>query len=191
MIFVIAGKRGTGKTQLLLATSYYASKQCRVIAFDPMNQFPRENVYPLQSLYSLPELPRLMVIRDSDPELVAQTALNIKNCVLALDELDLVCSKHQWKSPSVREIVLRGRHHNVGLIGNTQRFVNVHNDLLSLAETIAIFRTDHPLDLKRIGEWLGPDYEAAMGDINRNYLASGQESHEFIAWPHGQRSKLL
>lgn len=174
MLAGIFGRRGSGKTELARQLSFAIARNGLVLVYDPVCQWPSRNRRTVRNLESADQWPPLVSFCDDNVDAVCNLALEVGNCTLIVDELDLLCSPHSWKSEAAQHVVRRGRHHRVGFIGTGQRFSNCHNDIIALAEKIVCFDTQHPGDVDRIEKTLGPEYSEAMETLGR---------YEFVCWP--------
>jgi hypothetical protein len=71
--------------------------------------------------------------------------------VFVCDELDKIARNAGASLPegtSIYEIVHRGRHHGVGLLGGARRCTNIHRDVTSNADAIFFFRMRQKRDRK-------------------------------------------
>lgn len=178
MLYGIFGRRGCGKTRLMIECVYHLAKRGRMIlAYDPVHQFPDQFRIPFADIEGRSRLQPIVAVSDCEPDEILNLAIETGDITVACDEFDLVCSANTWHSEAARTIVRRGRHYRVGLIATGQRFVNVHGDFLALANRISIFQTQLPADLQRVEKHMGSEYSTTVARL---------EPYSFVTWGSGE-----
>jgi len=174
MLWGIAGRRGCGKTHLMIQCAYWLAQRGRLIlAYDPVHQFPEQFRRPFSDVAEADALYPIVAVSDCEPDDLMGLALSVGDCVVAVDEFDLLCSANTWKSEHARTIVRRGRHFRVGLIATFQRFVNVHGDFIALSNRISVFQTTKKSDVDRVAEELNEECAEAVKRL---------APYEFVTW---------
>jgi hypothetical protein len=89
---------------------------------------------------------------------VCELALQIKDCVVDIDELDRLCRGKKWASKAAERIVHEGRHYRVSLLGSARRTAKLHEDILSQADYMFLFHHSHnsPWDIQTLRYRVGP-----------------------------------
>ena len=123
-------------------------------------------------------VPRLIVIRQDTADRVAQLAVRLKDITVVFDELDQLCAGKRWQSVAAREIVHYGRHLRIGVLGSFRRTQNVHEDLLSSADAVFLFR--HSDGSVR-------DVDAVKDRFGERYaeIVTRLEDKQFVVWRDG------
>lgn len=80
----------------------------------------------------------------------------VSDVFLILDELDLLYPPTGPRAPWVNEAFARGRHHNVRIIGCSQRPARVHPDVRTQATLVYLGHLSSPDDVKTCVKWWGP-----------------------------------
>jgi len=118
--------------------------------------------------YSIPELKRFwlkcyqgpfrLIYRPLDAEAefpeLCRLVIACKNLTLVVEELDIYCRQGRT-CPEFFEIIRRGRHHNIELIGVSQRPHGFGRDLTSQAKEFYIFNTREPKDVAYLKDYFG------------------------------------
>lgn len=128
---------------------------------DPAGQVTGGKVYhSVAEFLADPELGYLSIFRNVEVEAVAQLALRMGDVTLVLDEMDRACTDKDWTAPSVKTIVMEGRHYRVCLWGSFRRTRNVPEDLVSQTDYAFLFRTTSaaPGDIITIRQRFGPAF---------------------------------
>lgn len=182
MLSVIFGGRGQGKTELEKQISYYLARRGHlVLCSDPVGNWPIEYQTTLAQFRARHTTPALNAFRLDDVEDVVAEALYLRWCTMIVDESDFLCNSAAWKCDEGRDIALRGRHRKINLILATQRPRNMHGDAKALADKAFVFALRHPLDLRAVGDWLGPEYYETVRRL---------PPHHFAVWPDGVVCRL-
>jgi hypothetical protein len=183
-IILIFGTRGGGKS--FLAKSLIAKEQ-RFVIFDTMGEYsqgvifgPEEYDEFLQFWQRTYRRPFRLVYRPIDPdveiETMAELVYALGNVTFLVEEIDCFCSPHQI-AYSFKQIIQRGRHKNITLIGVTQRPFGVHRLLTSQAKEIYIFNMKEPRDREYLCELLGQNISEKLDQL---------KPYEFLHWQDGQ-----
>lgn len=193
MVVAVIGKKGSGKTALLRKLTYrvHASRPTPLIFWhDPNEQIRDAGARVFQSVAAARSyierhqaVPSLSLFRGRgvDVDELAQLALDVRDVVLVIDELDRACTAKKWKSPHVERIVHEGRHERVSLFGSFRRTANVHEDIVSQADYVFIFRhsLSNPWDLDNIKRRFGVRVADEVRRLPR---------HRFVIWEDGFES---
>ena len=81
--------------------------------------------------------------------------LQICNYTLIIDEVDRFAHARGYISPSLREIINRGRVQGIGIICNSRRPALTHKDLRGNADYVICFNLHLQDDLKYMAKWMG------------------------------------
>lgn len=79
-------------------------------------------------------------------ETILRACLETGSMTLAIDEIDIVCNPNGI-TPTMRELLKRGRHDNVNLIWTTRRPQEVNKLLLSQSDDFYVYQMHHPDDV--------------------------------------------
>jgi len=180
-IALIFGKRGSGK-------SYLANKlietESRLIVFDTIGEYTNGVVFENQTdFYKFwrrsYRRPFRLIYRPLNPELeieeLCKAVFLCGNCCLLVEEIDCYCTAYQI-SDSFANIIQRGRHKNIRLIGVTQRPFGIHRLLTSQAKEIFIFSTNEPRDREYLRTLLGQDVDGQLDALKQ---------YQFVKWTDG------
>lgn len=152
-LVVVAGVRGSGKSWFLRRLAHETEPDQLVYVHDAIGDW--------RAWSQIEPLPPNVILRGlEEPDELAEQALNHAPCTIIYDELALALPSKGSPSESfyAREIVFRGRHYGVTLIGATQRPKLVSADLRALVSTTVLFRIKSDLDLKWLAEFVDPEY---------------------------------
>lgn len=146
---LIAGRKRSGKSTLLRTLVNYTldvHPDRRFVVWDRTVEWVKRD--------------RVIVLpaNECSGEEAAQYALDLSDCTLVLDEVDLVAPAPAGlrSGSALHAIVHYGRHENVGLLCAARRSANVHIDVRALADVIYFFHHSEPNDLDWISR-LGGD----------------------------------
>ena len=187
IIELIFGKRGSGK-------SYFAKKKIeqhsRYLVYDTIGEY-RDGVV----VESLAELSRLwekvyreefrIIYQPLDPEQEFDTVCElIWQCgqvTFLVEEVDRY-ARPLAMSVALKEIVQRGRHRDITLIGVTQRPHGVDRLLTSQAKAMYIFNTTEPRDIKYFQDVVGESVVAKLSEL---------KEYEFVEWRDGTNELII
>lgn len=167
---VFAGRRGQGKTYAI--TRYMESREPRLLAFDPFDDFGRiQAADPVDSVdEALADLSYYTACRrrvrppvGEDSRQYAEDAFAamidgdhpLRDCLLVLDEMTL------WTRPTassaLEKLVLQGRRFGIRMAIACQRISLLPGICLSEATELVVFRTTRPRDLDVLADWGGKE----------------------------------
>jgi DNA helicase HerA-like ATPase len=141
-IGIVIGVPGSGKSHFLRDLVRYAGgSQCRILVHDPMHDWltwaEREGPYP----------EGVTCHADLEAEEFASMAIRQAPCTVIFDELALALPCMGKPSPTTEDIVTRGRHLGVGIIGATQRPVLIGGTIRALHTWVVCFQVTSANDL--------------------------------------------
>lgn len=154
VIFII-GKRGSGKTNLGRQLIRRTGSR-RILCYDS-NGHDYQGGVICQGIETLKNYwrqvnngPFYIVFRSNQPradfETVCKLVMAAGDMIFLVDEVDMYFNESEPPEPFA-DIIRRGRHHDIDLIGITQRPRRM-GELRSMAEIIYIFDTHEPSDLQ-------------------------------------------
>jgi len=166
-INVICGQRGKGKTTLAI---HICKRIRRKRILDILGEYSKHR-----------ELKRFCYIPRSkdDIERFLNRVWRDGNVLLIIDEADLIFPNKIKLRDIFYKIIHLGRHRNIGLLAITRRIANLHKDIVSLADTIFIFRLIVKSDLDYLRYFIGDDI----------FLAQDLEDYHFLVWHEGKIEK--
>lgn len=183
-IILIFGKRGSGKSWL---AKKLIENEPRFIVFDTMSEYENgvifdaenfaeflefwQNVY--RSRYSLLYRPMMPAVEIKD---ISELVYMVGNCCFLVEEIDCYCTAYQI-SETFAQIIQRGRHKNIKLIGITQRPYGIHRLLTSQAKEIFVFNTNEPRDREYLRTLLGQEIEPKLDALKQ---------YEYVHWQDGK-----
>ena len=180
-ISLVFGKRGAGKSYL---AADLLSGFDRVLIFDTLGEYKQGVVFD-----KVGDLARFwktvyrgkfrLIYRPTRPaeefEAVAALVWNCGDLCFLVEEID--CFGSVQKIPEhFANIIQRGRHNNITLIGVTQRPFGIHRLLTSQAKEICIFNTNEPRDREYLRLLLGQEVEEKLDQL---------KEFEFVRWKDG------
>ncbi len=178
LIRLIFGKRGCGKTKL--AQSLIAP-QPRVIVYDTLGEYTDGVLIDQQETLGLFWLKVYrhqfrIVYQPLDPEgefdWCCRLVWECGHVTFLVEELDRY-AKPLGMSLALKEIVQRGRHREIELIGVTQRAANIDRLITSQAKEMFIFNTTEPRDIDYFKDTIGSDVTELLADL---------KEFEFVRW---------
>lgn len=184
-ISLIFGKRGSGK-------SYLARKliaDCkRLVIYDTMREYDQGLIF--EDFGELARFWRQVYRRDfrliyrpqdheGDFRQIANFCWLCGRLTFLVEEIDIFSNPHTI-DPAFRNIINRGRHQEINLIGIVQRPFGIHRSLTSQAKEVYAFNTNEPRDREYIKNLLGSEMDRAL---------DGLEKYEYALW-HDGRDKI-
>ena len=180
-ITLIFGKRGSGK-------SYLAARlmECigRILVYDTLGEYRNGFIF-----HDLGELARFwkrnsrgpfhLIYQPTDPEAEFEQIANLAwlcgDLTFLVEEIDIFSGPHKIGA-AFQNVIQRGRHKNISLIGISQRPFGIHRLLTSQAKEIYIFSTHEPRDREYLRNLLGSEIETKL---------DGLEKFHYIKWVDG------
>ena len=181
-IAIIFGKRGSGKSYL---AAHLLSPHDRYVIYDTLHEY-RDGVV-CEDMPQLCEIWRncyrrkfKLIYRPINPEAEFDAVANLVwicgDVAFLVEEVDTF--SNQFKiSDEFANVIQRGRHRNITLIGVSQRPYGIHRLLTSQAKEICVFNTNEPRDREYLRGLLGQEIEARLDQLKQ---------YEFIRWEDGK-----
>lgn len=183
-IQLIIGKRGSGKSVL---AKHLIEQESRLVIFDIMSEYEQGVTFDDDDVPCLVAFWRQVykgsfriVYRPIDPKAeidwLAEAVYVLGNVTFVVEEIDSVCTSYDmpW---TMRQIIQRGRHKNIQLIGVTPAPYGIHRDLTRQAKEIYIFNTHEVRDVQYLTGLLGDGIEQRLASLGQ---------YEFVQWSDGQ-----
>lgn len=142
-IFVVAGRRGYGKTTL---AKNLISKLQRVIVWDPMAEYGDRGYVPKHG-----------TIEEFNS--VAKQVWERGNIFFMVDEADQVMPSQKPLAPYANRLINLGRHRNIGVGLISRRIANLNKTAVSQAANLYLFNQYLPNDIRYLKEFI-PDVES-------------------------------
>lgn len=182
-IGLIFGKRGSGKSYL---ANQMIRNEKRLIVFDTMSEYKEGIVFGTEDFDQFCEFWKSVHNRkfrliyrpirpDVEIEYIAELVYKLGDVTFLVEEIDCYCSAYQI-SDQFANIVQRGRHKNITLIGISQRPYGIHRLLTSQAKEIYIFNTNEPRDREYLKTLLSSEIESKLDQLKQ---------YEYIYWQDG------
>jgi len=114
-------------------------------------------------------------------EAIMQLCLDVGDCTLVIDEVDLFCSPYGIP-PTFKHVLARGRHDSVNVIWTARRPQEVHKLLLSQTDEFYLFGMHHPADVDYFRQFMTFDREEVLT------LQVGESLHWCSGDPAAQRT---
>lgn len=153
-VYLCIGRRGTGKTTLLLDILYNLSLSRKIDmavlmtpTYETREIFIRNKIIPESCVYTTYEEQSLIRLIDVLKTLVAHGRK--RRVVIILD--DCMFEKRIMRSVLMRDIHMNGRHFNITLIFSAQYLVDVPSDIRSQVDYV--FALKEPIISNRIKLW--------------------------------------
>lgn len=103
-------------------------------------------------------------------EAIMQMCLDVGNCTLAIDEVDMFCNPYGIP-PTFKRLLARGRHDSLNLIWTARRPQEVNKLLLSQSDEFFLFQMHHPADVDYFRQFMAFERDQVLG------LQVGQSIH--------------
>ena len=189
-IQLIFGKRGSGKSVL---AKHLIRNESRLVVFDIMSEYgPYGVTFETEDMPCLTAFWRQVfkgsfriVYRPVDPKAeidwLAEAVYVLGNVTFLVEEIDSVCNPYDmpW---AMKQVVQRGRHKNIQLIGVTPAPYGINRDLTRQAKDIFIFNTNEVRDIQYLRGLLGDQIEPKIA-------ALGQ--YQFVHWQDGSEAMQI
>lgn len=183
-IILIFGKRGSGKSYL--ARKLIENEQ-RLIIYDVMSEYTDGVIFESEDFRQFCEFWRKVYIHpyrlifrplnpDEEIERIGRLVYALGDLCFLVEEIDCYVSTFKIQ-PAFANIIQRGRHKNISLIGITQRPYGIHRLLTSQAKEIYIFKTNEPRDREYLKQLLGQDIEPKLDQLKQ---------WQYVKWTDGQ-----
>lgn len=180
---MVFGKRGSGKSYLvkkMIADEKY------LFVWDLMSEYTEGVVFEQETMLKMCEFwqshyrrPHRIIYRPLQPkaeiEFVARCVYALGNITFVVEEIDSICDAYNMPD-FFSNIVQRGRHRNITLIGVTPAPFGIHRDLTRQAKEIYVFNTNEPRDIQYLTNLLG-------SAIAEKIQSLGQ--YEYVLWRDG------
>lgn len=163
-IIVISGERGTGKSTLAM---HFARMFPRYVIYDALGEYQAqgfENIYIPQSS-DIEEFERF-----------CKGCWDLGNIMIIVDEAETFMPEGKSLSSSTFQIVMQGRHRNIGMIITTKRIAELKKTVVSQAKYVMLFRHFLKADVDAIKYYAGegandlknlPDYRFMMYNMGQ------------------------
>lgn len=180
-VILILGQRGSGK-------SYLAKdliKDCkRLIIYDTLGEYNIgicvENLDEFKGFFLKVYPGNFKICYQpvnpiNDFDIICDIVYECGDLTLLVEEIDTFCSA-QDISDNFANIIQRGRHRNITLIGVSQRPFGIHRLITSQAKIIYSFVHREPRDLDYLKAFIGDEAEK-IKDLKQ---------YEFLGWDNGK-----
>lgn len=181
IIILIFGKRGSGKSFL---TMNVIRPRKRLLIYDTIGEYTEgvivTDLVELQDFWGKVYQGNFRVIyQPVDPEgdfdSVCREVCICKDLSFVVEELDRF-ARPLAMSREFKEVVQRGRHHRVELIGITQRPHGIDKLLTSQAKQMLIFNTTEPRDIDYFKDVVGYEVVKKIAML---------EEYQYVKWTDG------
>lgn len=183
LIRLVFGKRGSGKSVLARSLIH---NQNRYLTYDTLGEYSDGvTICDLDTLrrFWLKVYQRnfRIVYQPLDPDVefdaVCELVWECQDMTFLVEEIDQYCQQHRM-SPEMKNIVQRGRHRNIELIGVTQRPANIDRLLTSQTKEMYILSMTEPRDIAYFKDAIGGDVEEKIAALEQYQYVHWQENEE-------------
>jgi len=180
-INLIFGKRGSGKSYLAQSL---VEKYDRLFIFDTLGEYTGGVVFEdpekLKEFWGHIYKKKFRIIYrplipQQEFDWIAELIYELGDVTLLVEEIDAFASPYQV-SREFAQLLQRGRHKNIELIGVTQRPFGIPRLLTSQAKQIYVFNTNEPRDLEYLRSLLGTAAEEKIKTL---------EQYQYALWEDG------
>ena len=184
---LIFGKRGSGKSYL---AQKLIEKTPRLLIFDTLGEYTQgvvcDSVQALANFWQKHHNQKFRLIyRPLKPvdeiEIVAGLVWSCGNMTFAVEEIDTFCGPLSI-GDNFAQIIQRGRHKNIELLGVTQRPFGINRLLTSQAKEIYVFNSNEPRDREYLRNLLGSDIDTKLDALKQ---------YEYIKWIDGSQDLVI
>lgn len=178
IISLIFGKRGSGKSYL---AAHLLQQHDRYFIYDTLGEYTDgvifDNISDLSEFWKSVYRDKFKIIyRPTQPaaEFNAITKLvwKCKDLAFLVEEIDTFGTPYKIEE-DFANIIQRGRHRHITLIGVTQRPFGINRLLTSQAKQVFIFNSNEPRDRIYLKEFAGAEIIAQLDSL---------EQYEFCVW---------
>lgn len=184
-VILIFGKRGGGKSFL---AAVLLKQYPRVLIYDTLHEY--ESGFIFDNIGDLARFWRRntrgnfrLIYQPTDPEKDFEQIANLVwlcgNMAFAVEEVDIFSSPHSI-GDSFKNVLQRGRHRQITLIGISQRPFGIHRLLTSQAKEIYIFNMNEPRDREYLRALLGSQIETTLDGLEKFQYAKWMDGSEKI-----------
>lgn len=181
IIELILGKRGSGKSWL---AKKMIQQDSRYLIYDTLGEYTDGVV--IQSLAELSVFWEKVyrrkfriIYQPLDPEqefdAICELVWQCENMTFLVEEVDRY-ARPLAMSLAFKEIIQRGRHHDITFIGVTQRPHGVDRLITSQAKAMYIFNTTEPRDIKYFQDVVGDGVIEKFAEL---------KEYEYVKWQDG------
>ena len=173
-VFIILGKRRSGKTTLLSALVRSIAANGRVVVVDPVGSAGALLKRPYHRVFAASGNKQTeRFFKD-----LYRQAEEGREYLLVIDEADEYTNLNgQFSSESLYRLLNYGRNFGVGIVACSRRAANLPKDFLSNSDCLCLFSHHEPNDLDYLGGMLsdsrGRDYVVALRNL---------PEHIFLLW---------
>jgi hypothetical protein len=179
-VMLVLGQRGTGKSYL---ADYLISQYQRYIIFDTLGEYSNgvvcDSLEQFKELFAKVYSGNFKIIYQPlnpavDFDYLCDVVYSCGDLVFLVEEIDTFCTPQEI-SNNFANIIQRGRHKNITLIGVSQRPYGIHRLITSQAKTIYSFIHREPRDIDYLKAFIGDEAEKIKE----------LKQYEFLKWDNG------
>jgi hypothetical protein len=124
---------------------------------------------------------RIPTIDDDWITLLCKQAIYVRNCTVAIDEVELFSDTQRGSVQGIYDILRAGGASGVSFIGSAHRPSDVDIDLLAAADRIVVFQTTHERDIKRLQHYITADDNVFM-DLQAPSEEDPMRASHYLEW---------
>jgi len=161
-IFCILGKRGSGKSEI--AKHFIRQMQNNdypILILDINNEYKQKD-YPYVDIFQGKSISDY--VENYDHEIDRFISRNNSGMIL-FEDVDVLVSSTSIPMP-ILDLVIRGRHKNIGCMFLFRRAANIHKQILYNSHHIFIPRLNLPNDIEYLSNYI-PDSETILPYLNK------------------------